>query len=139
MKQKLHRLSKQERAHLLNCLTKTLRNCDAVLFAYAYGSFAEGAPFHDIDVGIYLSKTKKEDFTPYALDLARLLNSELKIPVDVRVINLAPVTFLYHVIQGILIHERNEDLRTHFVERTIQKYLDMKPLIHKAAKEAFAA
>jgi hypothetical protein len=71
--------------------------------------------------------------------LARLLNSGLKIPVDVRILNLAPVTFLYHVIQGILIHERNEDLRTHFVERTIQKYLDMKHLIHKAAKEAFAA
>jgi hypothetical protein len=57
--------------------------------------------------------------------------------VDVRVLNFAPVPFVYQVIRGMLIFDRNEDLRVHVVEETVRKYLDLKPMIHKGIKEAF--
>lgn len=55
------------------------------------------------------------------------------------VLNFAPVLFLYHVIQGNLISERNEEIRMHFVEQIVQRYLDLKPLVRRAVKEAFGA
>jgi len=57
--------------------------------------------------------------------------------VDIRVLNFAPVSFLYEVIRGNLIFERNEEIRIRVVEQTIQRYLDLKPMILRGIKEAF--
>lgn len=56
---------------------------------------------------------------------------------DVRVLNLAPVLFVYHVIRGVLIFVRNEELRVRVVEETVGRYLDLKPVIHRGIREAF--
>jgi predicted nucleotidyltransferase len=57
--------------------------------------------------------------------------------VDSRVLNFAPASFLYHVIRGKLIFEREEEVSANFTERTIQRYLDLKPLVYRGIKEAF--
>ena len=139
MKQKVYYLEQEERKRLMKYLTEVLKKRNDVVFAYVYGSFAEGLPFHDIDVGVYISEIKKEESTLYSLELAQRFSNELRIPIDVRVLNFAPVLFLYHVIQGNLISERNEEIRMHFVEQIVQRYLDLKPLVRRAVKEAFAA
>ena len=56
---------------------------------------------------------------------------------DVRILNLAPLSFLYHVIRGKLIFEKDEEIRVRVVEQTIARYLDLKPIIWKGIKEAF--
>ena len=137
MRQKLHRLNRDERIRLIQDLTQLIKDRGEILFAYLYGSFAEGRVFHDIDLGVYLSKMGEVDPVIYSLDLAHLLSSKLRIPVDVRVLNLAPVAFLYHVIRGNLILDKDEKVRVPLVEMTIAKYLDMKPLMHRGIKEAF--
>lgn len=139
MKQKVYYLEQEERKRLMKYLTEVLKKRNDVVFAYVYGSFAEGLPFHDIDVGVYVSEIKKEEATFYSLELAQRFSNELRIPIDVRVLNFAPVLFLYHVIQGNLISERNEEIRMHFVEQIVQRYLDLKPMVRRAVKEAFAA
>ena len=139
MKQKVYYLEQEERKRLMKYLTEVLKKRNDVVFAYVYGSFAEGLPFHDIDVGVYISEIRKEESTLYSLELAQRFSNELRIPIDVRVLNFAPVLFLYHVIQGNLISERNEEIRMHFVEQIVQRYLDLKPLVRRAVKEAFAA
>ena len=139
MKQKVYYLEQEERKRLMKYLTEVLKKRNDVVFAYVYGSFAEGLPFHDIDVGVYISEIRKEESTLYSLELAQRFSNELRIPIDVRVLNFAPVLFLYHVIQGNLISERNEEIRMHFVEQIVQRYLDLKPLVRRAVKEAFGA
>ena len=137
MKQKAFRLMQQQRQQLMKRLEELLRGREEIVFAYLYGSFAEDLPFHDIDVGIYIESLKEEEATPYSLTLAKILSKSLQTPVDVRILNFAPVLFLYHVIRGILIFERKEEIHSRFMERIIQRYLDLKPLIQKGTQEAF--
>jgi predicted nucleotidyltransferase len=137
MKEKMFQLDGEERTRFTQRLTELLQGHDEIIFAFLYGSFVEGIPFHDIDVGVYLSTVRKEESTFCGLDLAHVLSKELQIPVDVRVLNFAPVSFLYHVIQGLLILERDEEIRSYFVEQTLKSYFDMMPMLKRGIKEAF--
>jgi predicted nucleotidyltransferase len=122
---------------LVQHLVENLKSHNEVIFAYLFGSFVEDLPFHDIDIGVYLSIIREEESTFFSLDLSQTLSIRLKIPVDVRVLNFASIPFLYHVIRGNLILERDEEIRLHFVERITARYLDLKPLLLKGTKEAF--
>jgi len=137
MKPKIYRLHPEERERIISRITGILKNRKEVAFAYIFGSFVEGEPFHDVDVGLYLSETPKERFNESSLILSQNLSRELEIPVDVRILNLAPLSFLYHVIRGKFIIEKDEETRVRVVEQTIQRYLDLKPIIWKGIKEAF--
>jgi len=141
-----------ERERLFATLRESLRARQDVLFAYLYGSFGEGLPFHDIDVGVYLTMEREDVWVD--VELARELeravgraqitcqsggNKEAKrprIPVDVRVLNRAPAVFSYHVVRGRLLFSRDEDVRVPWVAQTVSRYLDLKPLRHAALKEA---
>ena len=138
MKYKLNRLSlpkKQEAIKRLAELTELQRE---VVFAYLYGSFIEDVPFHDIDIGIYVSGIGKVKAGPFTVGFAHRLSKEVGFDVDVRVLNFAPVSFIYHVICGQVFFDRAPEVRTRIVENSIQRYLDIKPLLHWAMKEAFA-
>lgn len=137
MKQKVLILGEDEKRPLIEQLAAALQNRDEVMFAYIYGSFNEGLAFHDIDVGVYISEITEGESTNYSLTLGQMLSKELQVPVDIRVLNFAPVSFLYEVIRGNLIFERNEEIRIRVVEQTIQRYLDLKPMILRGIKEAF--
>lgn len=130
-------LENDEREQLVQRLEAMLRKHGEVVFAYIYGSFTEGLAFHDIDVGVYTLEITEEESTNYSLILGQMLSKELQVPVDIRVLNFAPVSFLYEVIRGNLIFERNEEIRIRVVEQTIQRYLDLKPMILRGIKEAF--
>jgi len=41
------------------------------------------------------------------------------------------------VVQGELIIDKDEDSRCEFMERVVRHFLDMKPLLHRAIKEAY--
>ncbi len=132
------RATLQEKEKIIGRLADFIKGRQEISFAYIYGSFAEGLPFHDIDLGIYVAGIKEEEVTMYALELAQDISRMEHIPVDIRVLNYAPVLFLYHVFKGHLVFERNEDIRIDLAHKTIQRYLDIKPIIHKGIKEAFS-
>ena len=138
MKDKTYHLTSKAKQQSKKQLARIIETYKEGEFAYVYGSFSEGLPFHDIDIGIYTSGVKKEDATFYALDLSRLIEADVHMPVDVRILNYTPVSFLYHVICGELIFERNDEVRVGVVENTVRRYLDIKPLIRRGIKEAFA-
>ena len=137
MKRKAYQFSREGKEKLIGRLQGFLRSRDEVVLAYVFGSFVEEKKIHDIDIGIYLSQITPEQSTQYGLTLSQTLSSKLRIPVDARVLNFAPVSFLYHVIRGKLIIERDEEVSAKFAEQTIQRYLDLKPLVYKGIKEAF--
>jgi predicted nucleotidyltransferase len=136
---RLHRITTEERHRIEQCLAAELASDRNVAFAYLYGSFAESRPFHDIDVGVYLRTIGADRVTGTALDLAQRLSDRVRIAVDVRIMNVAPVSFLYHVLRGQLVYCRDDTLLAEVMERTVSHYLDIAPLVRQGTLEAFAA
>ena len=139
MNHRLYRLTDQDRQRITDLLAAKLMAEPTVAFAYVFGSFLEMNPIHDVDVGIYLhpSDTKRE--TESVASLARRLTDATGLPVDVRILNQAPMTFLYHVVRGHLLVSKNDDLLTSTLENVSRRYLDIAPFLLQATIEAFAA
>ncbi len=137
MKQKTFLLNPIQKERLIRQIKDLLGSHPEIAFAYLYGSFTENLPLHDVDIGVYLTGVGQEGSTLYSLSLGQTLSKEVKVPIDVHVLNFAPVSFVFQVIRGILIYVKNEELRVRIVEETIRRYLDLKPLIHRGIKEAF--
>jgi uncharacterized protein len=136
MKRRLYSNDPGERPGIMDALAGELASHHEIVFAYLYGSFAECAPFHDLDVGVYLRDTRSS--IVLSSTLACRLSARLKIPVDVTILNGAPITFLYHVMKGQLILVRDDDLLSTIMEDTVRRYLDIAPLLLKSTKEAFS-
>ncbi len=135
---KLNKISQEQRDNTIHLLKEIIEQQPAVIFAYLHGSFLEGYAFHDIDVGIYLSGIEKKQLTNAALEMETRLNKKLGGPVDVRVLNYAPLPFCYHVLKGRLLVDKDTEMRSGFAESVMARYLDMKPVLRYATKEAFS-
>jgi predicted nucleotidyltransferase len=136
---RLYKLDPQRRVEVMNRLAEELAHEQEALFAYVYGSFLDSEGFHDVDVGVYVKTEAPERLLNLAVVLAQRLSERVKLPVDVRILNLAPVSFRYHVLTGKVLFSRDEARLAHVVEDTMCRYLDIAPLLRRSAKEAFAA
>ena len=142
MEPKLYTVSQARKQRIEKDIIKILSVKKEVRFAFLFGSFNDGTeenplPFHDVDVGVFLKGLDKKESVFYSLDLAEELSISAGVPVDVRVLNYAPVTFLFHVVRGKLIIDKDEEDRGDFMEHVVRHYLDMEPLFHRAVKEAY--
>ncbi len=111
-------------------LVQVLQGRREIHFALLYGSAVEGQPFRDLDIGLVVDRTivpASADWD-YAFALADELEDRVAYPVDVRVINEAPLPFRYNVSCGkpLVIHDREAFYR--FLERTWDEFLDFKPV-----------
>lgn len=134
----LHAPDEATRAHVVAALAAVLASNPRVAFAYLYGSFAEGRAFRDIDVGVYLAGDVTRDVDDELL-MPEQLSRLVGLPVDVRILNGAPPTFLFHVLHGSRLTCRNEQGLAEVMERTAQRYLDIEPVLRQATREAFAS
>ncbi len=108
-----------------------------VLFEYIHGSFIRGKGFRDIDIALYLRDDMLKDrITDYEIEMEIKLENALKYPVDVRVLNHAPLSFQYRAIkEGILLFERDGDFRVDFQVGTLDFYFDFAPFRKRYIKE----
>lgn len=109
-----------------------------ILFAWLYGSFTRHEPFQDIDLAVCISRVicDMDPYTLYKLQMQVAREVEEKgispVPVDVRVLNDAPVEFQYEVIRtGRLVFERNREQRTEYEADIISRYLDLRYLFDR--------
>ena len=58
---------------------------------------------------------------------------------DVRIVNEVPISFLYHVLRGMLLFSRDDVRLAEVIEDTTRRYLDIAPLLRHSTKEAFAS
>lgn len=136
MNEKLHNaLSEEEKKAVITSVRRLLENHEQVAFAYLHGSFCTGGVFRDIDIALYI-----EGVLSSPLELELELESELIkaviFPVDVRVLNGAPLSFRYNVIKdGMLLFARDDDQRAEFVEHTLSAYFDFAPYRNLYLKE----
>jgi len=130
----------QEKQSLIERLSSSLRSRDNILFAYVFGSFARDEKFADIDIGVYLRKPDLVDPLDLELELETALQSLIRFPVDLRVLNFAPLSFVYNVIkESILAVDKDPDLRADFEGRIFKKYLDFVPYRKRYLKEVTVA
>ena len=118
---KIYELPREQKETTKSKLRESLMGRDEILFAYIHGSFIENEPFRDIDVAIYI-KTAPERF--YEMELEEELTRLTGFPVDVRVLNDAPVTFRFRAIGGELLFSKDEKTRCRFEEKTMAEYHD---------------
>jgi uncharacterized protein len=139
MKEKAYTVSADQRRKIRESLATILRRDERISFAYLYGSFTDdSSPFHDIDLGVFFAGANLPQMSINALAMAADLTQKTTFPVDVRVLNHAPVSFLYHVFKGEKLCENDEDLRCKVMEHTIRHYLDIQPILRRAMKEVFS-
>ncbi|MEA2066827.1 MAG: nucleotidyltransferase domain-containing protein [Thermotogota bacterium] len=100
-----------------------------VILAYIYGSFNEKEIFGDIDIAVVVDPLPSNTLS-YELDLSYEIESTLNIPIDVKVINNAPVDFAAVAISGTLLLSKNEEKRVDFEFRIMRDYLDRKSTIN---------
>ncbi len=134
---------------IVDKLTRCLSEKQEILFAYLLGTFLTRADFKDIDVGIYLDPQKIPgiDTLGYELELAVEMEGRVKpgeifkryVPIDIKVINEAPVTFRYSVSRGKMLFSKDENAREEFLCRTWQEYFDFQYILETYYKEVIHA
>lgn len=128
-----------DRLHLIETLTPRLEKELNLAFAYLYGSAAEQQTVHDIDIGLYYESIETLPTSDRIFSLAHQLSSALHIQVDVRILNHAPLSFLFHTLHGQLLTCQHPDLHATILEQTARQYLDIAPFLRQSTKDAFLA
>ena len=134
---RVYRAAAEERERVSRALAAALETEPDVEFAWLHGSFLGSGAFRDVDVGVHL--------TPGAgrrprrgVELALRLGRTVRFPLDVRVLNGAPLAYLFHVFRtGRPLICRAEERMADHMERAVREYLDREPLLRRATVEAF--
>ena len=101
------------------------KNFKEVMAAYLYGSFVKDLFFSDIDLGI-LTKNDNDKTLNFEINLENRLERIFKYPVDVRVLNRAPLSFCQNVIRHRkVILDRKPNLRADFEGQILKQYFDV--------------
>lgn len=100
--------------------------------AYLYGSRARGdaRPDSDVDVAVLFDHPQPASLAGLRFDLAATLESAVRMPVDLVVLNAAPVDLVHRVLRdGILLHEGDRAARIRFEVRARNEYFDLLPIL----------
>jgi len=129
---KVHTLSNIQKKEIIDKVIRILKKREEIVFAYLHGSFLTH-DFRDIDLAIYLTESKD---VLYEVKLGVELEKILKFPMDVRVLNSAPLTFRFKVIKdGLLLFSKDEKIRCNFEALTISEYHDFSYFRKKYRRE----
>jgi hypothetical protein len=109
-------------------LTALLLPRPEIAFAYLHGSFAEGLPYHDIDVAVYLDPAWRGDVFDYEMALSAELTQAVRVLVDVHALNGAPLGFCHAVLQGQVLFARDEEMLADYIERVALDIMDFEHL-----------
>ncbi len=128
MKYRYYSFSSEERSSQESDAKAFLEAKDGILFAYIHGSFVTGERFRDVDVAVYFADPpvhRIEEELSIESELSRVMKP---LPVDLRILNDAPLSFRYNVIRyGRPVFVRDSDARFEFVEATLRDYFDFAP------------
>lgn len=116
-------MTAQDTEQVYRKLQEALAGRPEIIFAYLHGSFAQGLPYHDLDVALYLAPGFEDAFE-YEMQLSVELTQRLGLPVDVHVLNEAPLGFQHSALQGRLLLVRHEVLLTDFIEQVSRAYAE---------------
>lgn len=97
---------------------------DNILAAYVFGSFVEDKPYSDIDLGLLMLNDPGNPVV-LEIDFETEIEKITGCPVDIRILNGAPLSFCQQVIRtGEVILGSDPDIRADFEGRILKKYFD---------------
>jgi predicted nucleotidyltransferase len=102
--------------------------------AYLFGSQARGnaGPRSDIDVAVLFKEDPARTLDGLHLDLADDLSAAAGRPVDLVVLNRAPVDLVHRVLRdGVLLLDLNPSARIRFEVRARNQYFDLLPHLRR--------
>jgi len=129
-----------EKKKIREKIKESLFNDAEVVFAFVHGSFLEDGQFNDIDVAVYLDESSIQslDKVDYEISQSIKLEKKLNIPVDVKILNDAILSFRYQSTRGHLLFSRDEARYEEFLCRTWSEYFDFKPVSEIYLKETLS-
>jgi len=115
----------------LEALSKALQEERDILFAYLFGSVAQGRAHEesDLDLAVYLEgKENKDYFFERRLELiTKLVKVTSFDRVDLVILNEAPPILVYSVFKtGKLLFSRDEERRISFLVKNLKEYWDLE-------------
>ena len=121
------KLSDKDKQDLINTISNIFRTKKDIVFAYIFGSFISKDEFKDIDIGVYIDNIETATILNYEMKLELESEDILGIPVDIRIINNAPISFVYNILKDkIVMIDNNIDLRSDFEGLVYKKYFDFQ-------------
>lgn len=139
MIQREYKMDNKAKENIKSAIREILNTRKEVDFAFLHGSFLEERSFHDIDIAVFINGDKiPEDLFEYELSLSSILEDRVRLLMDVKILNLAPIAFRYEVTRGEVISSRNEEARLRFIENVWNEYLDYKPIAEYIVRELAA-
>lgn len=124
-----YKIASEEKEKIISAIKDRLEKYNEIIFAYVFGSFIDNdSPFfRDIDIGVYVNEDviSQKQFIDYTMNLSLELESLFKrYPVDVVVMNNAPLSLASKITQGELLFVKDEELWGDFVTRVWSLYHD---------------
>lgn len=131
-------LTPSERAVVSGRIATRLSQEPEVSAAYIFGSFTRSEAFGDIDVGVFVEAPESlRSPLEYEFSIESALEKAVRLPVDVRVLNGAPLSFQHQVIsKGVLIIDRDPNRRAAFEGNVRKQYFDFSRFRNRYLKEA---
>jgi predicted nucleotidyltransferase len=121
---KKYTITTQKKEEVVKTISTYLLHHDEIYAAYIFGSFITGRSFADIDLGISI-RHEPENVLEYEIELENNLEKLLKLAIDVRILNKAPLSFLQNVIRhGLVIVDCEPNTRSDFESYVLRKYFD---------------
>ena len=120
-----HHLNQVNKEKLLSAISQYFDSAHPnIAFVYVFGSFIKEKSFADIDLGICLFNDP-DNALETELNLEFEIEKRVQYPIDARILNGAPNTFVYNVIRtGKLIVDRDPDYRADFNGQMLKAYFD---------------
>lgn len=114
-------LDDEGRERVVQLIADLVRAREEIVFAYVHGSFVKEKAFRDVDVAVY--SREPVDPVHYESDLSYELADRTGLPVEVRVINEAPVAFQMAVLRdGRRLVARGEEVLADFIVSVGRRY-----------------
>lgn len=119
-----------------DALEQYFASLDGVMLAYLFGSHARGRAWahSDVDVAVLLEGRPDDDrcFDMRLEVIGGLMDVLHTNDVDVLILNQAPPALRYAVLRdGVLLFYRDRQAMIEFRVRTLNEYLDLKPMLKR--------
>ena len=111
---------------------RTRAAAEGIAAAWLFGSVARGTarPDSDVDIGVLFREDPPRTLAGYHFDLEADLQELLRLPVQLVVLNRAPIDLTFEVLRdGRLLVNQDPARRVDFEVRARNEYWDMEPYL----------
>lgn len=124
-----------DRRHIVESLRAFFNGYqDGIVCVYLYGSVARGEahPGSDVDIAVLYATEPPPTLDGLGLDLGIALERQLGLPVEVLVLNRAPVDLIHRVLRdGVLVDNSDPSARIRFEVKARNEYFDLLPYLRQ--------